>query len=257
VSSQGLRSRVSAPKAFATESVTVVSVRDISGQRRELMGVDSAGRVLELGTKGTGRRMIAGFISFAQSREERLELTEVVLDSPLVLGIVGTTGYGSVLSASDPWEHAAAEQREYTATAIYRVAIGEPTTDSESLADYAATLEDSPYVRAEPLLAPDLTGDLVDDACALSGVTRAELGQLAGGVSERAVYGWRERVPATRRPLLESLRAIGLLLYAGLGASGVRHWLEVGDPSPWELIERGQLEEAVTLARRAATSPAT
>src|SRR4051794_3358226 len=98
MSAQDLRSRPGRIQGVVTGSVAVVCLRDVSGQRREVVGVDSGGRMLDLRTESGGRPTPAGVRSFVKRHAERLQLAEVVFDSALLLGLVGTTGYGSGLT---------------------------------------------------------------------------------------------------------------------------------------------------------------
>lgn len=114
-----------------------------------------------------------------------------------------------------------------------------------------------PAIESTPGPVPELTGNLVEDTRALTGLTAKEFGELFGR-TERAGQEWRHRgVPDKLRPRVEALRAIGLTLVGGLGPDGVKRWLLSGDPSPWERIKRGEIahvaEEVRTLEDSLAT----
>jgi hypothetical protein len=253
--------------SHALRSIAVLHVRDATGRREEHIAIDSGGRFQELpsASSETQRSVFVSFKSDEGFEATWLKLSEVVSEAPLLFGLVATTGYG--LSGPDPWGAAVARTRESSvATLIFRIEAGAPSRREPSvpeasaagLTQYAASLHEPDYVPALSVALPALTGDLVDDVCTLCGLTRVELAHVIGGVSERAVYEWRGgNVPERRRPALEALRAIGLLLHAGLGARGVRRWLDADEPPTLNLVRAGRLDEAIDRARRAATSPAT
>lgn len=104
---------------------------------------------------------------------------------------------------------------------------------------------------------PQVSGSLLEDVRAITGVTNAQIADVFG-VSERAVAEWRDgHVPSHRRQLLQSLLSIGLILVGGLGPAGVRKWLTQGRPARLDLIGRGRLGEVVAEAREFEHSPAT
>jgi hypothetical protein len=114
-----------------------------------------------------------------------------------------------------------------------------------------------PSVPVEAPETPALSGDLLDDVRALSGLTYAELG--AGfGISERAVASWRGgRIPRHRLPALQALRSIGLSLIGGLGARGVHDWLLRGSPQRLLIVLRGDVAPVAADARAYESSLAT
>jgi hypothetical protein len=104
----------------------------------------------------------------------------------------------------------------------------------------------------------ELSGVLVRDVLALTGLTA---GELAGAVgrSERSVRGWiaAGEQPEAAETRLRQLRTIALRLVGGFGPRGVRRWLLAGDPSPLALIARGQASGVLADTERLLDSPAT
>jgi hypothetical protein len=133
----------------------------------------------------------------------------------------------------------------------------EGTTDSSLQSRAAIIARQIPAVAVERPVVPQLTGDLLEDARAVTGLT---LGQIAQAirVSERAVASWRAgTLPVHREEFFQRLRSIGLSLVGGLGSSGVQRWLLAGEPSRLERLAVGELEQIVAEARAYETSPAT
>lgn len=117
----------------------------------------------------------------------------------------------------------------------------------ENLAAEVATKKSAVESRLPDI--PESSGNLVRDVCTLCGLTIWELGELIGR-TERSVRRWHEnRPPASVRPQLEAMQAIGLTLIGGLGSGGVRRWLTTGRPSPLERIRAGQVAEVAKQVR--------
>lgn len=136
-----------------------------------------------------------------------------------------------------------------------------PTTENateESLQSRAAAIaRHVPAVEIERPIVPALTGDLLEDARAVTGLTLDQIGR-ATRVSGRAVAGWRAgTVPRHREPFLQGLRSIGLSLVGGLGQSGVQRWFLAGTPSRLDRLAAGDVEGVAAEARAYRTSPAT
>lgn len=136
-----------------------------------------------------------------------------------------------------------------------------PTPDDgaeESLQDRAAAIARRvPAVETQRPVVPALTGDVLEDARAVTGLTLDQIGR-ATRVSGRAVAGWRAgTVPRHREAFLQGLRSIGLSLVGGLGPSGVQRWLLAGAPSRLDRLAAGDLEGVAAEARAYMTSPAT
>ena len=112
-------------------------------------------------------------------------------------------------------------------------------------------------VEVERPAPPQLTGDLLEDARRVTGLTLDEIGR-ATRVSGRAVAGWRAgTVPRHREAFLQALRSIGLSLVGGLGAPGVQRWFLSGSPSRLDRLAAGDIEGVAAEARAYETSPAT
>lgn len=155
---------------------------------------------------------------------------------------------------------------EYTAHSDFHLArliswgvsLAPTTTPTETAAERAARLASArSYVSESPILAPELSGNLIADVRALTGLTNQQLAD-ATGVSERRVAGWRQRgdIPDERRRTLEALRTVGLTLYGGLGSQGTARWLLSGQPSPFEHIKAGKLDVVSRRLRVYLDSPA-
>ena len=135
------------------------------------------------------------------------------------------------------------------------VANDVPGDELDRVALDAARAE--PAVESAPAAVPALTGNLVADARALTGLTAQEFGALFDR-TERAGQEWRRHgVPERFRAEVEALRAIGLTLVGGLGPDGVKRWLLRGDPAPWERIKRGEIAEVAEEVRSLEDSLAT
>jgi hypothetical protein len=134
----------------------------------------------------------------------------------------------------------------------------EEEEDAGSLVSVARSMARiHPAIEIAAPAIPELSGNLVEDVRAVSGLTYA---QIAGayGISERAVAGWRASgVPRHRRVSLEAVRSIGLTLIAGLGKDRVAEWLLAGTPSRLERVMVGDTDSVVGDARRYEYSPAT
>jgi hypothetical protein len=129
--------------------------------------------------------------------------------------------------------------------------------DDEISAQAAALARELPQVASMALPPPRLSGNLAEDVHAVCGLT---WDQIAGvfGVSERAAAGWRvQGVPHHRESVMEALRAIGVILVAGLGADGVARWLTAGEPSRLERLRTGEVEAVAAEARSYLDAPAT
>jgi DNA-binding transcriptional regulator YiaG len=114
-----------------------------------------------------------------------------------------------------------------------------------------------PFVSSPRPEVTQLTGNLVADIRATSGLTTTDLAMLLG-TTERTVAEWRRKgkVPDDRRNLLEALRAIGAILVGGLGRAGAKRWLTEGPAPPIDLLLAGRLEEVLGRARGYETSVA-
>ena len=121
----------------------------------------------------------------------------------------------------------------------------------------AAIARQVPAVEVERPAPPQLTGDLLEDARRVTGLTLDEIGR-GKRVSGRAVAGWRAgTVPRHREAFLQALRSIGLSLVGGLGAPGVQRWFLSGSPSRLDRLAAGDIEGVAAEARAYETSPAT
>jgi hypothetical protein len=136
-----------------------------------------------------------------------------------------------------------------------------PTTEDAiegSLQSRAAAIARRvPAVTIERPVVPALSGDLLEDAREVTGLTLDQIGR-ATRVSGRAVAGWRAgTVPRHREAFLQRLRAIGLSLVGGLGPSGVQRWFLAGSPSRLDRLAAGDVDGVAAEARAYMTSPAT
>jgi hypothetical protein len=136
----------------------------------------------------------------------------------------------------------------------------EPTgsTRDETLQSQAAAIaRHVPAVEIERPVVPQLSGDLLEDARAVTGLTLDQIGR-ATRVSGRAVAGWRAgTVPRHREAFLQQLRSIGLSLVGGLGPQNVQRWFLAGTPSRIDRLAAGEVEGVAAEARSYETSPAT
>jgi hypothetical protein len=132
------------------------------------------------------------------------------------------------------------------------------STAEETLQSRAAAIaRHVPAVEIERPVIPQLSGDLLEDARAVTGLTLDQIGR-ATGVSGRAVAGWRAgTVPRHREAFLQQLRSIGLSLIGGLGPHGVRRWFLAGSPTRLDRLAAGDVEGVAAEARAYETSPAT
>jgi DNA-binding transcriptional regulator YiaG len=114
-----------------------------------------------------------------------------------------------------------------------------------------------PFVSSARPEAVKLTGNLVADIRATSGLTTSDLASLLG-TTERTVAAWRRKgkVPEDRRKMLEALRAVGTILVGGLGRAGARRWLTEGPNAPIDLLADGRVNEVLARAQRYETSVA-
>ncbi len=151
------------------------------------------------------------------------------------------------LRGQSAWEKYAAEAERST-----------PPPPEETLQSRAAVIaRATPAVPVEQPAVPQLTGDLLDDARLVTGLTFDQIAH-AVRVSGRAVAAWRAgTVPSCRMPFLQALRSIGISLVGGLGAPGVRRWFLAGAPSRLDRLAAGDVESVVAEARAYETSPAT
>lgn len=109
-----------------------------------------------------------------------------------------------------------------------------------------------PHVAVEPPQQPEPTDNPIDEACAISGLTRREVADLLG-LSERYVMRLRHSPEALgwgHESRLNALRTIGGALVGGLGRRRTAEWLRHGDPSPLDLIREGRTDEVLEIARR-------
>jgi hypothetical protein len=121
----------------------------------------------------------------------------------------------------------------------------------------AAIARDVPAVETNRPIVPQLTGNLLEDARAVTGLTLDQIGR-ATRVSGRAVAGWRAgTVPHHREAFFQGLRSIGLSLVGGLGPSGVQRWFLAGSPTRLDRLAAGDIEGLAAEARAYETSPAT
>jgi hypothetical protein len=105
------------------------------------------------------------------------------------------------------------------------------------------------YLPSDLPEVPVVGQNLVADVAAVCGLTYSDLAELFE-VSERAVAAWRAtELPESRKRLMEALRSIGLILIAGLGSSGVKRWLQSGEPSRFERIRLGDIATVADEAR--------
>jgi transcriptional regulator with XRE-family HTH domain len=112
-------------------------------------------------------------------------------------------------------------------------------------------------VEVERPAVPPLTGDLLKDTRAVTGLTLDQVGR-AIGVSGRAVASWRTgAVPQRREAFLQMLRSAGLTLVGGLGPAGVQRWFMAGTPTRLDRLAAGDIDEVAAEARAYETSPAT
>ena len=133
----------------------------------------------------------------------------------------------------------------------------DPDVDDELAAQAAALARELPQVASKALPPPRLSGNLAEDVHAVCGLTWDQIASVFG-VSERAAAGWRAQgVPHHREAGMEALRAIGVILVAGLGAVGVARWLTVGKPSRIERLRTGEVEAVAAEARSYLDAPAT
>jgi hypothetical protein len=111
---------------------------------------------------------------------------------------------------------------------------------------------EQPYAAVERPEQPEPTDNLIDEACAVSGLTRREVADLVD-VSERYLMRLRHDPSALgweRETRLNALRTIGAALVGGLGRRRTAEWLRHGDPSPLQLIQEGRTDEVLEIARR-------
>lgn len=124
--------------------------------------------------------------------------------------------------------------------------------DVEPVGDLLTIAEARPFVAMARPGQPEVTDNLVDEACVLSGLTKREVADLLG-VSERYLMRLR-RDPAAigheREDRLNALRTIGAALIGGLGKRRTADWLRHGDPSPLDLIRAGRTDDVLEIARR-------
>lgn len=136
-------------------------------------------------------------------------------------------------------------------------ALLEPVGESSLQSRAAAIARLTPAVATQRPDVPMLTGDLLNDAQAVTGLTLDQIGR-ATGVSGRAVAAWRAAaVPRHREGFLQSLRSIGLSLVGGLSASGVQRWFLAGAPTRLDRLAAGDVDGVAAEARAYETSPAT
>lgn len=133
----------------------------------------------------------------------------------------------------------------------------EPAIEESLQSRAAAIARNAPAVETDRPALPQLTGDLLKDVRAVTGLTLDQIARVMR-VSGRAVAAWGAGdVPSHREPLLQALRSIGLSLVGGLGPSGVQRWFLAGAPTRLDRLAAGDVERVVAEARAYETSPAT
>jgi hypothetical protein len=132
------------------------------------------------------------------------------------------------------------------------------TDVSEAISSDALRLAvEQAYVEIERPEVPPVTGDLLTDVQAVTGMTYGELGAVFG-ITDRAVAGWKQSgVPRHRRETLEALRAMGLTLIAGQGREGVHQWLVGGARSRVARMRDEGIDAVASEARLYQYSPGT
>ena len=160
---------------------------------------------------------------------------------------MSTAGFSLLESSVSPmWAHIAQNTRLITLRATSS-GTGRYGGRAAALARHVAA------VPVERPVVPLLTGNLLDDSRAVTGLTLGQIAQ-AVRVSERAVASWRAgSVPKHREPFFQQLRSIGLSLVGGLGPSGVQRWFLVGTPNRLERLAAGEVEQVVAEARASET----
>lgn len=131
-------------------------------------------------------------------------------------------------------------------------AIDEQPADEAPEDEVLRIALEQPYVGVAPPEQPEPTDNLIDEACAVSGLTRREVADLLD-VSERYVMRLRhepEVMGWERETRLNALRTIGAALIGGLGRRRTAEWLRQGEPSALELIRDGRTDEVLEIARR-------
>lgn len=179
-----------------------------------------------------------------------LEITGPVSDETLRAG----TGFSGQRTGT---EYGVVVDALFARFRAWGVEVRFPPSD-EIVEEQAVRLgRERPFVRSERPEETLLTGNLVTDIRATTGLTTYELAALLS-TTERTVLEWRRKgkVPDDRRKLLEALRAIGASLVGGLTRAGVKRWLTEGPEPPIGLISAGQLDEVLARARSYETSVA-
>ncbi len=111
---------------------------------------------------------------------------------------------------------------------------GDQKTALDGVARELSSVPAAVHVERPPV--PQLTGNSLQDARRLFGLTVPALADLFG-VTERQMHRYlRDGVPAERRELADSLAAVGLSVIGGLGTDAARRWLYSGSPSPAESV---------------------
>lgn len=104
---------------------------------------------------------------------------------------------------------------------------------------------------------PTIGDNRVVNLLGLFDLTVGEFARLFG-ISERHAHRWRARgVPASRRPELEALQAIGMTVIGGLGPAGAKSWLNSGEPSGAELVRQRRFGDLAARAEAVKDSPFT
>jgi DNA-binding XRE family transcriptional regulator len=108
----------------------------------------------------------------------------------------------------------------------------------------------APYIEVAPAEVPGLTGNLVKDVRAFTGLTHEEIASI-WGVQSRTIQGVQSgEIPLERyESTLNVLLAIGRILIGGLGKKGVRKWFTIGQPSRLDRIVGGGLDAVHAEAR--------
>ena len=142
--------------------------------------------------------------------------------------------------------------RARTAYGVQTPVIVLQIADAQPVEDLLNIALVTPYVAVPRPEEPELTDNLVDEACVLSGLTKREVADLLD-VSERYLMRLRrypEAMGREREDRLRALRTIGGALIGGLGKRRTAEWLRHGDPSPLDLIRSGHTDEVLEIARR-------
>jgi hypothetical protein len=139
-----------------------------------------------------------------------------------------------------------------TAYVVEDTPIVEEAADEGPQGEILRIALERPYVGVPRPEQPPPSDNLIDEACAVTGLTRREVADLLD-VSERYLMRLRHEPDAMgweRETRLNALRTIGSALVGGLGARRTAEWLREGEPSALELIRAGRTDDVFELARR-------